>query len=349
MTFNAWRWLLAVAMFGALVWDPQPLRADEDGVSFWLPGQFGSLAAIRSDPGWSVITTYYHTSAKTDIDISISRQIRIGRFRRSVNFNVDTAAKARGDIAIVTPTYTFATPIFGGQLAAGLALSYGRVDAATNTTAAGRFGRISILQTGSLSDSATGFDDLVPQTSLRWNMGSHNFMTYLTGDIPVGSYDASRLANIGLGHAAIDGGAGYTYLDTQNGHEFSAVGGLTYNFTNTHTQYRNGIDFHLDWGASQFFSEHFHVGAVGYMYQQLSADSGQIPELGSFKSRVMGAGPQVGFIFPVGDMNGYLNFKVYGEFNAANRAAGWNSWLTFVISPKPDDGLPPNVRPRPPI
>ena len=55
-------------------------------------------------------------------------------------------------------------------------------------------------------------------------------MTYATGNIPIGAYDPNRLANLGIGHAAIDGGAGYTYFNPQTGHEFSAVGGLTYNF-----------------------------------------------------------------------------------------------------------------------
>jgi hypothetical protein len=37
------------------------------------------------------------------------------------------------------------------------------------------------------------------------------FMTYLTGDIPVGAYDPTRIANIGIVHGAIDSGGGYTY------------------------------------------------------------------------------------------------------------------------------------------
>jgi hypothetical protein len=44
-------------------------------------------------------------------------------------------------------------------------------------------------------------------------------------------------------------------------------------------------------------------------------------------------GPQIGYIFPVGDLQGYLNLKAYGEFDQANRPAGWNAWLTFAISP----------------
>jgi hypothetical protein len=151
------------------------------------------------------------------------------------------------------------------------------------------------------------------------------------------------LANLGLGHGAIDGGAGYTYFDPTKGHEFSAVAGLTYNFTNPDTNYRNGMDFHVEWAASQFLSKQVFVGALGYFYQQLTADSGAAPILGDFKSRVVGVGPQVGIIFPMGTMQGYLNLKAYWEFGAQNRPEGWNTWLTFVISPaaKP---TPPSVR-----
>ena len=82
-------------------------------------------------------------------------------------------------------------------------------------------------------------------------------MIYGMGDIPVGAYDANSLSNIGIGHGAIDGGAGYTYFNPAKGHEFSAVAGLTYNLTNTSANYQNGVDFHVDWGASQFLSNKF--------------------------------------------------------------------------------------------
>jgi hypothetical protein len=32
-------------------------------------------------------------------------------------------------------------------------------------------------------------------------------------------------------------------------------------------------------------------------------------------------------------MQGYLNIKAYGEFDAAKRPSGWNTWVTFAISP----------------
>jgi hypothetical protein len=168
---------------------------------------------------------------------------------------------------------------------------------------------------------------------LRWNSGVNNWMVYGTGDIPVGNYNPSNLANFGIGHGAVDAGGGYTYFNPQIGHEFSAVTGFTYNLINPSTNYQNGVDWHLDWGASQFLSKQFMVGAVGYFYEQISPDRGCAPQLCPFESGVIGVGPQVGYILPIGGVQAYLNLKAYGEFAGHDRPTGFNTWLTLSFSP----------------
>ncbi len=37
-------------------------HADEGGVSFWAPGQFGSLSAVPGAPGFGVPFVYLHSS-----------------------------------------------------------------------------------------------------------------------------------------------------------------------------------------------------------------------------------------------------------------------------------------------
>jgi len=307
--------------------------ADESGSSFWLPGIFGSLAAAPGQPGWAFASVYYHTSISAGADIARSRELQIGNFNPNLNVTLNATLKANADLALLVPSYTFANPVFGGQLAMQMAAIVGRSSASVNGTLMASLPPFSLLRTDSIGDSVTGFGDLYPRASLKWNFGVNNFMTYVTGDIPVGAYSSTALANLGLGQGAIDGGAGYTYFNPATGHEFSAVTGLTYNFTNPATNYQSGVDWHLDWGASQFLSQQVHIGLVGYVYQQLTADSGQAPILGEFKSRVLGIGPQIGLIFPVGDMQGYLNLKGYKEFAAENRPEGWNAWVTFSVSP----------------
>jgi hypothetical protein len=97
--------------------------------------------------------------------------------------------------------------------------------------------------------------------------------------------------------------------------------------------YQSGIDWHLDWVASQSLSQQWSVGVVGYAYKQVSCDSGSEDLVGCFESQVVGVGPQLTYLFPVGNVQGYLNLKAYKEFGAQNRPVGWNAWLTFAISP----------------
>ena len=47
------------------------------------------------------------------------------------------------------------------------------------------------------------------------------------------------------------------------------------------------------------------MGLVGYAYQQVTDDFGQPAVLGGFRSRVLGIGPRLGYVFPVANMQGF--------------------------------------------
>jgi hypothetical protein len=322
-----------VITIAAVVSCPEISRADESGISFWLPGQYGSLAAAPQVPGWALGAVYFHATVAANGAAAAAREIQVGRFSPTVNVNLNVNLSGQADLVFLSPSYTFAQPVLGGQLTVGVAGVFGKSSASVAGTLTATAGPIVVTRNGIIADSLTSYGDLYPTVTMRWNQGVNNFMTYVAGDAPVGDYDPARLSNIGIGHGAVDAGGGYTYLNPTTGDEFSGVGGFTYNFKNPDTQYRSGIDFHFDWGASHFLSKQVFVGLVGYAYQQITDDSGQNPVLGGFRSRVLGIGPQLGYIFPVGGMQGFLGLKAYGEFDAANRASGWNTWLTFAISP----------------
>jgi hypothetical protein len=297
--------LLAVATLlavGAIVTAPKGASADEGGVGFWLPGFFGSLAATPQQPGWSLASIYYHTDVSASGNAALSKEITIGQFNPALNASLSASVAAKVDLGIFAPSYVFATPFLGGQASASVVAMYGRNDTSLNATHSGMIGPVPFTKTIDIADTTTGFGDVIPQFAVRWNAGVNNFMTYLTGDIPVGKYDSADLANLGIGHGALDGGVGYTYFDPQTGHEFSVVTGLTGNFTNPSTGYTNGVDWHVDWGASQFITKQLQIGLVGYLYDQVTPDSGCAPVLCPFESRVAGIGPQIGFLFPVGNM-----------------------------------------------
>jgi hypothetical protein len=328
---------LALSLAVAL---PGTLLADEGGVSFWIPGFFGSLAASPQQPGWSLTNIAYQTSVSAGGDIGIARERTLGNVPVNLNLsaNLTASLSARADLDLLMASYVFKTPVLGGQASISLLGLYGRMDTSLGAQLSGTLstplGSLSFSRFDAIQDTLWGFGDLLPIFSLRWNAGVHNYMVYLTGDVPVGAYNPSRLSNLGIGHGAVDGGFGYTYLNPKTGQEFSGVLGFTYNMSNVQTQYQNGVDMHFDWGASQFLTKQFQVGVVGYIYDEVGCDSGSGDKVGCFQSRVFGVGPQVGFIIPISKTTqGYLNIKGYKEFDNANRPDGWNAWVTFVLSP----------------
>ena len=292
-------------------------RADEGGVSFWLPGQLGSLTAVPGEPGWSMPMLYIHT----DVDAGGERTFtRGGRLVAGLD--------ARADLGLVVPTYTFAQPVWGGQAAFGIGIGGGHMKDGIHGSLTAPGG---VVVSGEVGDSRTGFTDLYPMATVKWNRGTSNYMAYLAGGVPVGAYTQGRLANLGTNHWSVDAGGGYTYLNPKEKLEFSAVAGLTYNFENPDTNYKNGIDGHIDWGASYFVSPTMHTGLVGYFYHQFTGDSGDGARLGDFKSRVNAVGPQVGWFFEGGGKKYYANLKALSEFGAKNRPEGWSAWLSLVV------------------
>jgi hypothetical protein len=75
------------------------------------------------------------------------------------------------------PTYTFATSVLGGQLTVGAIGLYGRADTSlagsVTGTLATPLGTLPRFDT--ISDSVTGFGDVLPIATLRWNAGVHNY------------------------------------------------------------------------------------------------------------------------------------------------------------------------------
>ena len=327
--------LLAGALsLTALFSTPGTSLADEGGVSFWVPGFYGSLAATPQQPGWAVADIFYNTNVSGNGVLALAREFEIKNIPVNLQAQINANVHANAGLDFVIPTYVFATPVLGGQASVGFMEAYGRSSASLDGTVMGTINGMPFgPRTDSISSSVWGFSDMVPVASLRWNSGVNNYMTYITGDVPIGAYDSSRLANVGIGHGTIDAGAGYTYFDPQAGHEFSGVLGFTYNLVNASTQYQNGVDMHFDWGASQFLSKQVMVGLVGYAYKDIGCDSGSGDHVGCFQSQVLGVGPQIGFLFPIGGLQGYVNMKAYGEFDGSDRPSGWNAWLTLSISP----------------
>jgi hypothetical protein len=280
--------------------------ADEGGAAFWLSGQSASFAAVPPAPGVTLAIASFNYAGST------SQTLPFGT-------NLVANIKATNNRVPFTLLYTPSAPVAGGRLSISLTGLYAKAGV-TGTVVAGPFTR-----TG--GDTVWGFGDVYPQVALAWNAGAHNWRAYLTGDVPVGTYDSARIANIGLGHGVIDAGGSYTYLNKASGLEASASAGFTGNFKNTTTGYRNGVDFHLDLAAAKFLTPGLYVGPVAYVYTQVTPDHGSA---GPIRSEVAGAGVQAGSQFTIRGAPASLNLRSYWQFGARNRPQGVGVFIALT-------------------
>lgn len=297
-------------IFCALLAAAGPALADESGAAFWMSGQYASMSAVPPPPGWS-LTTFANLYRGSEDGARVSSSARA---------DVETEQA----IIYFQPGYAFDTKIFGGTPYLSIAGGYGAVATALDThTSHGDSRR---------SQTVFGSPDLNPFSSLSWTHGVNNVMTYLSINVPVGDYNKNNISNLGLGHAAIDWGGAYTYLNPDNGWEFSALAGITYNFVNPYTDYQSGIDSHLDWGASRWVNKSWELGIAGYAYYQLTDDSGAGDEVGGNRSRVAAIGPQIGYQQQWKTANLYVALRGYQEFWAQNRTQGQSVFLQATYS-----------------
>src|SRR5262245_53631476 len=168
--------LASFAAAAILTGAPSLARADEGGVGFWVPGFFGSLTATPLVPGFSFALIYLHGEVTGGADVAFARQVRRGNIAANFTGNLDINIRGQADLVLAAPSYTFATPVLGGQANIALAVPFGRSRAEVDATLTGNLGLGGPGFTigGSTSDAVTGFGDVIPQFSLRWNHGVHN-------------------------------------------------------------------------------------------------------------------------------------------------------------------------------
>jgi hypothetical protein len=153
---------IALLCVGLLSTTASVTLADESGTSFWLPGTYGSLAAAPGTPGWAVASVYYHTSVSAGADVAAAREIQIGRFTPSLTVNLNANLHATADLALIVPSYTFATPVLGGQLAVQMGTISGTTSANVNGTISASLPPFSLVRSDSINDTTVGFGDLYP-------------------------------------------------------------------------------------------------------------------------------------------------------------------------------------------
>jgi hypothetical protein len=86
--------LVGALLIGCVLIPPTVSRADEGGVSMWVPGLFGSLAATPLVPGFSYANIFYHTSVSGGGDVAFARQVNRGNIAANFTGNLNINLKS---------------------------------------------------------------------------------------------------------------------------------------------------------------------------------------------------------------------------------------------------------------
>ncbi len=308
----------AALVAGAIFLSPGGVAlAAEGGIGDYLLGSRGPGAGITPPPGlYFQDDTYFY-----DGKLSGGRSLPTGGL---------LVANLSSQTWLNLPTTLWITPakVFGGDVGVSLTTPFcaPRINASLLVNSP-RFGPIGV----SATDDQTNMSDFFLNSFIGWHAGNFHWQVGVGGVIPSGTYVSGQLSNASLNRPAVDVFSTFTWLDPRIGWDLTAAVGVTFNQTNTATNYTTGDEFHLEWAATKYITKQFTIGLVGYYYQQFTPDSGPGAVLGGFEGRVVALGGSLGYTFEAGKLPISTRIKVFREFDAVNRQEGTVSYFTVSL------------------
>jgi hypothetical protein len=295
---------------------PHEAQAAEGGLGFYLLGSKTSLAGFVPPPGTYVADYNYFYTGSTDINFNIG------------GVNVDGGVDADAYIKLLTGLWSAPEKVLGGNAALSVSVPIGWKSISAGATLDLLGNQIDL----NFEDDGTHVGDPVLGASLGWHEGNWHWSIGTLINVPVGYWEKGDVTNIGFNRWAADLTGAVTYLDMKTGVELSAAAGFTFNGENDETDYKTGTEFHLEGAAMQHFSKTFALGLQGYLYQQVTGDSGAGTRfVGDFEGRVIAIGPAIDFSFTLGETHVSGNLKYLHEFDVENRLEGDAGYLNFTI------------------
>ena len=298
-----------------------PVEAAEFGTGIYMLGYQSAMAGYLPDPGFYLRNDLYVYQGNATI-IPFSKRVE-----------VDLRSRLITDM--IGGTYVTPLEIFGAHYAVGMIWS-----SATNSFLKGklvvdtRFPLLNRLLTRSEAGEYTGVSDLViTPINLGWHLGQFHIMAFGNVYAPVGSYNPNRRLNTGLNRVAVEPNVAVTWLrpGTKYPQEASISMGWTANFQNPATQYTTGQEFHLEYYLGQHLPKGFALGLAGYIYNQMTADTGSGASLGAFHGQTIALGPCLSFNTQISGHAIGLNARYYNELKVVNRFDGQAFFLTLSL------------------
>jgi hypothetical protein len=304
-----------IATLGALAL-AEPAVAAEGGTSFYLLGSKTTMAGFLPGPGFYASLQNYGYSGSGNIAYE------------SGGVTVSGNVKATAYVALPTVLWVLNQDVLGGNLAFTLTTPYGGKSLNADALLTGPGG--GVISTNFQKDN-WDFGDPVVGATWGGKDGDLHYTLNALVNVPIGPWEKGNPINISFHRWAVDTTAALTYLDPKTGVELSGAAGFTFNGENPDTNYRTGTEFHLEAAAMLHVSRQLSFGLNGYMYDQISGDSGSGAVLGGFEGRVYAIGPALDFTFLVGKTPVVTSFRYFHEFGAKNRLEGDAGFINLAV------------------
>lgn len=308
---------MAFALMFAVSLSPV-LRAEEGASGHYAPGATSDF--IDTLPGKPALViadgfTYYHGSASPNLPIDFGGRLTL-----------DADATLYAD----TLFGIYETPLrlLGGNYAVAVAIPYVWMEVKGNVAVG--------PATTKVRDTANGVGDITLYPfMLGWtNALDMKYDLRLGIYAPTGGYDTGNLANTGRNYWTFEPAASFSWLSTKIGTEVTVFTGFDFNTENHATDYQSGTSFHLDGTVAQhlpLFGGFAGVGANGFVYEQISADSGSGATLGSFEGQTIGVGPVASYARKIGKTDFAAEIKWLPEVDVDKRLKGDYVWVKLGL------------------
>ncbi len=292
------------------------VNAEEGGSAHYAPGATADF--IDTLPGKPALVfadafTYYHGETTPPIDLGGNTAL-----------NAHATLYADSLFALYETPLTF----LGGNYAVATVIPYVWLKVDANV-------KVGPL-TPKKSDSTDGLGDIqmIPFI-LGWtNASDMKYDVRLGVYAPTGNYEKGQLANAGRNYWTFEPTVSFSWLSTKIGTEVTAFAAFDINTENDATHYQSGTSFHLDGTVAQhlpLFGGFAGVGAEGFVYEQITADSGSGATLGDFEGHTYGVGPVVSYAHKIGKVDFAGEVKWLPEVDVSKRLKGDYVWVKLGI------------------
>jgi hypothetical protein len=307
----------ALAIVSGLSAPAGTASAAEGAIGFYLLGSLTTMAGYLPPPGTYLQDYNFYYSGSTDFTLDIA------------GLTLDGGVEADAYYNLVAPLWVAPGKVLGGHVGFLVLAPIGwkKVEAGATLPVP----QLGVTFQAARDNEETRFGDPVPGVKLGWHEGNWHWNIGTLVNVPIGFWERGNLANIGFNRWAIDVNGAVTWLDPKIGLEISAAMGFTFNDENPTTDYKTGTEFHFEYAVVQNFSKHFGIGVNGYVYDQVTGDSGPGARLGPFEGRVAAVGPVANLTFAVGKLPVSTNFKYFHEFDVQNRLEGDVGFVTVTM------------------